>query len=103
MGLFLFFHVRDYACNVKNSPDGKFGKTILKGVIKRMIYCALFLLLGITIGFTLGCIMVRSKIVGVLRFYDQDPGEPPVMTAELHEMPESIRRKKYAIFEVSHK
>lgn len=68
-----------------------------------MIYCALFLVLGMVLGFVIYAIRIKSKIVGVLRFYEQDPGEQPVMTAELHETVEGIYKRKYVIFEVSHK
>ena len=68
-----------------------------------MIYCALFLVLGMLLGFVIYAIRIKSKIVGVLRFYEQDPGEQPVMTAELHETVEGIYKRKYVIFEVSHK
>ena len=68
-----------------------------------MIYCALFLILGMVLGFVIYAIRIKSKIVGVLRFYEQDPGEQPVMTAELHETVEGIYKRNYVIFEVSHK
>lgn len=68
-----------------------------------MIYCALFLVLGMVLGFVIYTIRIKSKIVGVLRFYEQDPGEQPVMTAELHETVEGIYKRNYVIFEVSHK
>lgn len=68
-----------------------------------MIYCALFLILGMVLGFIIYAIRIKSKIVGVLRFYEQDPGEQPVMTAELHETVEGIYKRNYVIFEVSHK
>lgn len=68
-----------------------------------MIYCALFLVLGMILGFVIYAIRIKSKIVGVLRFYEQDPGEQPVMTAELHETIEGIYKRNYVIFEVSHK
>ena len=68
-----------------------------------MIYCALFLVLGMLLGFVIYAIRIKSKIVGVLRFYEQDPGEQPVMTAELHETVEGIYKRNYVIFEVSHK
>lgn len=68
-----------------------------------MIYCALFLVLGMVLGFVIYAIRIKSKIVGVLRFYEQDPGEQPVMTAELHETVEGIYKRNYVIFEVSHK
>ena len=68
-----------------------------------MIYCALFLILGMVLGFIIYAIRIKSKIVGVLRFYEQDPGEQPVMTAELHETVEDIYKRNYVIFEVSHK
>lgn len=68
-----------------------------------MIYCALFLVLGMVLGFVIYAIRIKSKIVGVLSFYEQDPGEQPVMTAELHETVEGIYKRNYVIFEVSHK
>lgn len=68
-----------------------------------MIYCALFLVLGMVLGFVIYAIRIKSKIVGILRFYEQDPEEQPVMTAELHETVEGIYKRKYVIFEVSHK
>lgn len=68
-----------------------------------MIYCALFLVLGMVLGFVIYAIRIKSKIVGVLHFYEQDPGEQPVMTAELHETVEGIYKRNYVIFEVSHK
>lgn len=68
-----------------------------------MIYCALFLILGMVLGFIIYAIRIKSKIVGVLRFYEQDPGEQPVMTAELHETVDGIYKRNYVIFEVSHK
>lgn len=68
-----------------------------------MIYCALFLVLGMILGFVIYAIRIKSKIVGVLRFYEQDPGEQPVMTAELHETVEGIYKRNYVMFEVSHK
>ena len=68
-----------------------------------MIYCALFLVIGVILGFVIYAIRIKSKIVGILRFYEQDPGEQPVMTAELHETVEGIYKRNYVIFEVSHK
>lgn len=68
-----------------------------------MIYCALFLVLGMVLGFVIYAIRIKSKIVGVLRFYEQDLGEQPVMTAELHETVEGIYKRNYVIFKVSHK
>ena len=68
-----------------------------------MIYCALFFVLGMVLGFAIYAIRIKAKIVGVLRFYEQDPGEQPVMTAELHETVEGIYKRNYVIFEVSHK
>ena len=68
-----------------------------------MIYYALFLVLGMVLGFVIYAFRIKSKIVGVLRFYEQDPGEQPVMTAELHETVEGIYKRNYVIFEVSHK
>ena len=68
-----------------------------------MIYCALFFVLGMVFGCVIYAIRIKSKIVGVLRFYEQDPGEQPVMTAELHETVEGIYKRNYVIFEVSHK
>ena len=68
-----------------------------------MIYCALFLVLGMILGFVIYAIRIKSKIVGVLPFYEQDPVEQPVMTAELHETVEGIYKRNYVIFEVSHK
>ena len=68
-----------------------------------MIYCALFLVLGMVLGFVICAIRIKSKIVGILRFYEQDPGEQPVMTVELHETVEGIYKRNYVIFEVSHK
>ena len=68
-----------------------------------MLYYAIILILGVIIGFVIGVVRIKTIIAGVLRFYEQDPGEPPVMTAELHETIEGIRKRNYVIFEVSHK
>ena len=68
-----------------------------------MIYCALFLVIGVILGFVIYPIILKTKIVGILRFYEQDPGEQPIMAAELHETVEGIYKRNYVIFEVSHK
>lgn len=45
----------------------------------------------------------RAKFVGYLRFYDSEPGEEPVMIAELSEPVTDIYERNYVTFEVSHK
>lgn len=63
--------------------------------------------IAFTIGIIVGCIIAqifkRSKHVGIIYFYDQDPGEDPAMVAELVKKPSDILKLKYATFKISHK
>lgn len=67
-----------------------------------MVYFVWFLA-GVVFGTIVTCIIKNAKHMGTLRFYDDEPGEPPVLTAELHEPVEVIRKCKYVRFDVSPK
>lgn len=67
-----------------------------------------FILVGV-VGMIIGYSVIPAlfgygKLHGEIRFYDNtELGEDPVMTAELFEHPENIRKHKYVIFRVSPK
>lgn len=62
------------------------------------------------IGMVVGCITAvaviafrhRSEFVGYLRFYESEPGEDPIMTADLNKHVTDIYKRKYVTFEVTH-
>lgn len=45
----------------------------------------------------------RSKVVGRIQFYDIEPNEDPIMTAELYESARDICNRERVLFDVSHK
>lgn len=57
------------------------------------------LLLG---GFIMWCLLTTRK-AGTLYFYEDEPGNPPVMCAELTQPVEDVRKCARVIFTVSHK
>ena len=59
--------------------------------------------IGVAIGIVLCIAFIKTKTCGMLYFYDQEPGESPVMVAELNEQVEDVRKLTCAIFKVSHK
>lgn len=64
-------------------------------------------MIGMLVGGITTAIMIafrrRSELAGYLRFYDSEPGEDPIMTAELTESVNDIYKRKYVTFGVSHK
>lgn len=58
------------------------------------------------VSFLLGAAFVylwtRRSITGTIMFYQLDPDEAPIMTAELHEPVDIFRKRKTALFKVSH-
>lgn len=67
-----------------------------------MVYFVWFLM-GVAVGSIATYIFTKAKHMGTLRFYEDEPGEPPILTAELHEPVEIIRKCKYVRFDVSPK
>lgn len=64
------------------------------------------LLVGVIVGVILGVIIMktrRPKNVGTLGFYTSEPGEPPVMLAELNCPVEDISKLRTVTMHVSHK
>ena len=61
--------------------------------------------IAFTLGIIVGCIITqifkRSKHVGIIYFYNQDPGENPAMVAELIKQPPDILKLQYATFKIS--
>lgn len=68
-----------------------------------MLEVGIAYMLGIIVGCIIAQIFKRSKHVGIIYFYDQDPGENPAMVAELIKQPSDILKLKYATFKISHK
>lgn len=60
--------------------------------------------IGIIIGYAvIPALFGYGKTHGTISLYDSEPGEDPVMIAELFERPERICKRKYVIFKVSSK
>ena len=60
-------------------------------------------IVGVLIGRIVSKLTLRRARVGILRFFDSEPGEPPVMTAELNKPVEEFQSRKYVVFDISHK
>ena len=62
-------------------------------------------LIGSAVGVVFGIIFTRkyllSGISGAIRFYDSEPGEPPIATAEFYEPIEEVRHREFVILDVS--
>lgn len=57
---------------------------------------------GIILGSLLTYLLCRKPSVGTIIFYQLDPDEPPVMTAELNKPVEDFHKYKSVLFKVSH-
>lgn len=64
---------------------------------------ALSLLVGVGLGWLLALILFSRNAAGTLFFYEEEPGKPPIMMAELNLPAEEVRKCTHVIFEVSHK
>jgi hypothetical protein len=59
--------------------------------------------IGVLIGIWAEHLNSKNKCVGTLYFYEDEPGEPPVMMTELYDRPQDIKWRDYVIFRVSQK
>lgn len=57
-------------------------------------------LLGLSAGYVISDLILKSKVNGSLRVDNSDPDEPPYLFLELKESPEVLKRKKYVTLDV---
>ena len=61
--------------------------------------------IGSAVGVVFGIIFTRKYLLsgrsGAIRFYDSEPGEPPIATAEFYEPIEEVRHREFVILDVS--
>lgn len=64
-------------------------------------------LIGSAVGVVFGIIFARRYLLngraGAIHFYDSEPGEPPIATAEFYEPIEEVRHREFVILDVSQK
>ena len=66
------------------------------------MYYVIVAIIGFVIGVIFTTLWARRSSVGTIMFYQIDPDEAPIMTAELKESVDMFRKRKTAIFKVSH-
>lgn len=67
------------------------------------MFIVIALLVGILVGGVIMFILLSNKAAGTLYFYEEEPGNPPIMMAELNFPAEEVRKCTHVIFTVSHK
>lgn len=60
------------------------------------------LIVGVAIIFWIMSAREHRRRFGTIRFYQMEPDEAPIMTAELDRPVEDIRKYHYVFFKVSH-
>ena len=64
-------------------------------------------LIGAAVGTFFSIIFTRqyflSGRVGAIHFYDSEPGEPPIATAEFYKPVEEVRHRKFVVLDISQK
>jgi hypothetical protein len=64
-------------------------------------------LLGAFVGGLITVLVMRTRrdpmVAGRIQFYDDEPGEGPVMVAVLYESVDDVYKRRTATFEISHK
>lgn len=58
--------------------------------------------LGCVLMYLIVAIMNHRRVFGTIRFYQLDPNEEPILTAELDKSVEEFRKNTHVIFRVSH-
>jgi hypothetical protein len=68
-----------------------------------VVFLVLVFVVGFLVGAAVAVKVTTIKDAGNLHFYESEPGEQPVMVAELLMSPEYILKQKHVSFKVSQK